>query len=103
MNLVHSRPPRWDGHLVHWEPMVTSLDLHRKPAPCDRCGSRAPRIHWVGHVDGERYPRLILDSCPRCGLDQVVDVDRGETWILGPEDYGPEGSTDPRLPLWGDA
>ena len=38
---------------------------------------------------------LTLHRCPSCGHDQVFDSRTGEAWDLGPEDYGPAGSTDP--------
>lgn len=38
---------------------------------------------------------LICWRCPNCRVDQVWDMRTDETWILGPEDYGPLGSNPP--------
>lgn len=38
---------------------------------------------------------LILMRCRSCGADEVWDMRTHEWWTLGPEDYGPDGSTRP--------
>lgn len=38
-------------------------------------------------------PELVAFRCPDCGQDEVWDMRTNEWWTLGPEDYGPDGST----------
>ena len=42
-----------------------------------------------------RHPvtSLVAFRCPRCGLDEVYDLDTEECWTLDGSDYGDEGST----------
>lgn len=75
---------------------------------CTGCGW-LPRTVWcaVGIVDPEpgatftvgfqkvpAWPvaRLRARRCPGCGLDQVMDIETGETWDLDEADYGDAGS-----------
>lgn len=44
-----------------------------------------------------RWPVVDLFAfrCRDCGTDEVWDMRTNEWWTLGPEDYGPDGSTRP--------
>lgn len=48
------------------------------------------------------YPLLCLNAtrCTGCGHDVVHDQRTGQTWDLGPEDYGPHGSSETVGSLW---
>jgi hypothetical protein len=106
-------PPRWDGRDVEWRAWTrtdsTTAVYHGRREPCERCGSLAWPLmnHGVVHPPAtpgtvNLRPRLLLLSvfrCPDCHLDTVWDRDTDEWWTLDESDYGPEGSTDPRLPV----
>jgi predicted RNA-binding Zn-ribbon protein involved in translation (DUF1610 family) len=111
-----------------WTSLRTTMRLHSKPEPCPSCGSTADQASSAGtlhpllgemvevtrmkrtkrsgreySVRAQRpataYLALFAYRCPDCGLDTVWDTRTDEWWELGPEDYGPDGSHDPRLPL----
>jgi hypothetical protein len=93
---------------------------------CTSCGAEGGRTAWSGLVhppDGETMPLekkipmaggrsrtvtvqvpawpvigLIAWRCGHCHLDEVWDMRSNEVWTLGPEDYGPAGSTPPAAP-----
>lgn len=75
------------------------------PLPGDTMESSAPRkskrtgrtIHVPITVSARPLRRLHLTRCQTCGLDVVWDSQTDEWWDLDDSDYGPEGSTDPRL------
>lgn len=120
-NVSHPLPVAWDGRAVTWEPwtvcpVVVCGKLGRER--CD-CGSvRAPftsrglREPAPEHIEAASsiaqihtrsrlvWPVYSLHAfrCPDCGEVAVFDSESDEHWILGPEDYGPTGSTPP--PEW---
>lgn len=94
-----------------------------KPVACERCKTTESAWHSVGTrhprpgatmpveearktrsgrtylvvVEGPAWPLrdLVAYRCVGCGLDTVYDDRAGESWVLGPEDYGPGGSVAP--------
>jgi len=75
------------------------------PLPGDLMESSVPRkskrtgrtLHVPTMVAAHPLRRLHLTRCKTCGLDVVWDTQTDEWWDLDASDYGPEGSTDPRL------
>jgi hypothetical protein len=109
--LLHPLPPLWDAAPVCWSSLAGiggSINLHIPPEPCDTCGSLAPRWHARGDVQTEPNRlgqrrwciRFLATRCRACHTDVVHDRWSGETWVLGPEDYGPEGSHVVVASLW---
>lgn len=91
-----SRPlPRaWDGSPVVWGPWTaptSTLHLHLddERRACHGCGDVDAAL---GVCKGLADQHLVAIRCGSCGHDVVVDMD-GTVWDLGPEDYGPAGST----------
>ena len=96
-------PSRWDGDRVKWGTWEEDRTTLRGHLPddrraCDGCGDVEGRITCCrgdlldedGNVRTER--RLFAFRCLSCGHDDVLDWGH-ESWCLGPEDYGPNGST----------
>lgn len=87
---------RWGA----WEADRTTLRGHLPDdrRACDGCGDVEGRLTYCrgdlldedGNVLLER--RLFAFRCLSCGHDDVLDWGH-ESWCLGPEDYGPAGST----------
>lgn len=109
LQAVRTLPAKWDGEPVRWDDLRLaggSLHLHL-PHTCQACGhdgepwtaggrmladpTRAVR-HW--------YIRLWVERCRACLVDVVHDHRAGESWELGPEDYGPDGSRAVVGALW---
>jgi len=118
-------PVLWDGQRVDWtmtEPLEGQLFICPPPKEreaCPGCGLRAEPVAWRGlvhplegatfrissptpkrphrEVDVPAWPVIALYAwrCPNCRVDEVWDLRTNETWTLGPEDYGPDGSTAP--------
>lgn len=88
-------PVMWDAVPVSWSEWRaewSSLEAHLPvdALACERCGVLDRRA-----VSSARHPaagRLVAFRCQHCALDSVHVLETGETWILGPEDYGPDGS-----------
>lgn len=106
-----------------WADHRTTLALHAKPEQlaCHKCGTvdeslvcfgtRPPPPGDMETVPLRRHTRsghpyeslrqvparpvrdLTAYRCRHCSHDQVQDRRTGELWDLGPEDYGPQGST----------
>lgn len=99
---------------------------HRRPEPCTSCKTTdqpAVNIGVVAPLPGETFTvpktvtarrsgrvydvdqqvpawpviELIAFRCPGCQLDTVWDQRTQAWWVLDETDYGPTGSTDPRL------
>lgn len=96
-------PAMWDGQEVEWEDWEMDGTTLRGHLPdeqraCDGCGDVGGRLNYCrGHLlDGDCNvspgPRLYAFRCQSCGHDDVLEWG-GESWCLGPEDYGPNGST----------
>ena len=96
-------PSRWDGDRVKWgawETDGTTLSWHlpEDRRACDGCGDVEGRLtHCRGDLldaggNPRRGRRLYAFRCLSCGHDDVLDWGY-ESWCLGPEDYGPNGST----------
>lgn len=88
-------PPAWDGEPVTWGPWEsawTTRDFHidEERRACTECGDVDRRTVQASGLT--RAGRLLAFRCLSCGHDVVVDHDY-EVWDLGPEDYGPAGST----------
>ena len=64
--------------------------------------TRSGRSYVSGATQVQAYPLSCLHAtrCPSCGRDEVHDTRTGETWVLGPEDYGPDGSREITGSLW---
>jgi hypothetical protein len=121
-------PRSWDGARVQWGEWFAATAVFVCPPPrakdravCERCKSTAAPAHATGLLDppapddfeallslyqsgqleGSSRPLIWLHAfrCPDCGLDTVWDRRTDEWWTLGPEDYGVDGSHDPRLPI----
>jgi hypothetical protein len=104
-------PPRWDGVLVEWTDLGLtggSMDLHFPPK-CETCGDTRPPWRSGGTLQLGRDPHtgrtvrrfdLYAERCQGCLADVVYDERTDETWALGPEDYGPEGSEAVEGTLW---
>lgn len=118
-------PKLWDGRQVDWEmqePLEGRVFIcppPKKREACPGCSLRAEPVVWRGlvhplegetvrvlkptpkrprrEVDVPAWPVIVLVCwrCPNCRVDEVWDTRAGETWLLGPEDYGPDGSTAP--------
>lgn len=111
LQVVRSLPTRWDGRAVTWTDLRVgrgSLDLHFPPG-CDECGSDRPPYRALGTVEHGRDPHtgrtsrvtaLTAERCPVCLHDVVYDGRTGESWDLGPEDYGRAGSHAVEGSLW---
>lgn len=105
-----------------WTGIRSTLALHAKPEQmaCRKCGTvdeslvcfgtrqpaedteLGPVQKWTRsgkpyEVVQLRPARAVRDlwatRCRHCGQDQVEDKRTGDLWDLGPEDYGPDGST----------
>lgn len=126
----HRLPPIWDGWRVKWDAFEDSAVVICPPARPERCacGSvTARRIArgWRQPKPGEttestrrkmgRFGRWvylptvlpawpIIDlhafRCWDCGATDVWDQRTDEWWTLGPEDYGPDGSSRPVEREW---
>ena len=110
LSIVRSLPATWDGEAVEWSSLAVtggSLDLHIPPH-CDECGStRAPwraggSVLSAPNRAGQRHRALRFHAarCRDCLHDVVSDENTGESWDLGPEDYGPGGSRAIEGSLW---
>jgi len=112
LTLVRALPSKWDGLPVEWGDLrlVTggSLDLHLPPV-CGECGSTASPWRAGGvlllardeHTGRQvRHLALYAQRCRECMHDVVYDERTGQSWDLGPEDYGPDGSTEVVGSLW---
>lgn len=100
-------PTRWDGHPVTWGSWSatprSTLDLHLAAehpdaVACPGCGTLPPptlTATGVSHApDRDLQGRtLTAHRCTLCGHDTVHTTWDGMSWDLGPEDYGPAGST----------
>lgn len=85
----------WDAVPVEWSAWRTArttLSLHMPldAVACEECGVLDDPVTALGRRPGSG--RLHASRCQHCGLDSVTDLEAGETWTLGPEDYGPDGS-----------
>ncbi|QGJ92721.1 hypothetical protein QDA04_gp51 [Microbacterium phage Megan] len=101
-------PALWDGLPVTWSPWephvhVFICDRSRRTVPppercpgCDRLWLPAS-CHGRMRMPLDRWDiaYLVAWRCPECGHDEVFDWRTKESWSLGPEDYGPEGSVAP--------
>ena len=107
--LVRPLPGRWDGRVVHWSEFAAvhgSVNVHFPPR-CEECGATSPPWHAIGRVlaDPDRKGvrhwviRFRAERCRTCQHDVVFD-EQGGVWDLGPEDYGPQGSTEIVGSLW---
>lgn len=79
----------------------------RQPLPGETRESTHPKtgrfgrtVHVPTTVPAIPVRDLTAQRCPDCGLDTVWDMRTDEWWELGPEDYGPEGSTRPVEREW---
>ena len=101
--LARPLPRYWDGDRVRWEPWEEDRTTLRGHLPddqraCDGCGDTEGRLTYCrGHVlDGRgnvrHGRRLFAFRCQSCGHDDVLEWGH-ESWCLGPEDYGPAGSS----------
>lgn len=111
LTVVRSLPAKWDGLPVEWGDLQLtggSLDLHLPPV-CGECGSTAAPWRAGGVLTLGISPRtgnpqrriaLYAQRCRECLHDVVYDERTGQSWDLGPEDYGPDGSTDVVGSLW---
>ena len=97
-------PISWDDEPVEWglwEPAIQIFICDRssrrkyQPEVCAGCGrpSHGQPMCW-GKRRGIRD--LVAFRCTGCGHDSVLDRRTGESWELGPEDYGLAGSVAPR-------
>ena len=92
--LARPLPRYWDGSPIVWGQWTTDASTLAYHLPDDRractgCGDvDAPRYVCNGLAD----QHLVAIRCGSCGHDTIVDAHR-EVWDLGPEDYGPHGST----------
>lgn len=76
------------------------------PNPGDTVEGEALRARWRnGRIEPvrEQLPAhavvgLIAWRCRDCMHDVVWELETGQQWDLGPEDYGPEGSVPPETP-----
>ena len=101
LRVINNLPPRWNGKPVTWDgPQkgVSTIEFHATPSKCPKCERRRWTDTWCGFVT-EQWPvaALQLYRCRGCGHDHVFDLFTNEWWDLDATDYGPEGSTDPRL------
>lgn len=118
-------PASWDGLEVAWRGwssyhVFVCPPPKPKDAACQRCGSLAQPSHnsgvvhppaadasfetlaalyQAGTLADTPTPLVWLHAfrCPDCQLDTVWDQRTDEWWVLDASDYGPQGSTDPRL------
>ena len=109
--VVRALPAYWDGMPVEWGDLAVtrgSLDLHLPPK-CDACGSTTAPYRAGGTLtlgadkrSGRPLRRLALyaQRCRVCQHDVIYDERTGQSWDLGPEDYGPQGSSDVVGSLW---
>lgn len=110
----HDLPPLWDGRQVTWSRWMEadpgSLVFHTPSDTfaCTGCGwIRTTQLHSIGRIHPEPVEKWIVDGsahtawpvaqlaavrCPGCELDQVTDMDTGETWDIDPSDYTATGS-----------
>ena len=87
-------PRAWDGTPIVWGPWTTpssTLHLHLddERRACQVCGDADTFGIVCTVLIG---PHLTAIRCRSCSHDAVVDAD-GNVWDLGPEDYGPAGSS----------
>lgn len=96
-------PPLWDGEPVEWGLWEPHMAMHlcdrniRNPKllRCEGCDILDVSTSAWGKIG--RYRSLLASRCPECGHTSVYDERSRESWTLGPEDYGTQGSMDPRL------
>ena len=109
--LDRALPCAWDGAPIVWgawsvEPWTTLVwHLDDDALACEGCGTIAPRrftcegiVQWPTtdprHWDRTRTASTITAArCADCGHDLAHTWWDQESWELGPEDYGPAGST----------
>lgn len=111
LRLVRDLPAKWDGTPVRWREwrdVWSSADIHWPREACS-CGSTARPLRAGGTVltpsaEHGRAPSwplwLHAQRCPDCQHDVIYDARTGETWDLGPEDYGRDGSSHVEGSLW---
>lgn len=110
LTLLRPLPAKWDGEPVRWsshERVHGSINFHFRE-PCDTCGSLAQP--WFAKGEMRTAPdrlghqhwhiRFLATRCRDCHHDTVHDEQTDETWELGPEDYGPNGSHEIEGSLW---
>lgn len=93
----HPLPPKWDGHRIDWGEWELVSDFqftHLKSGACQHCGHPGDRATILGLVRAPKPFYLVLFRCLHCDGDEVISADTFQAWVLGPEDYGPEGSTE---------
>jgi hypothetical protein len=110
VQLLKPLPAKWDGEPVRWSDLSHihgSIDYHFREA-CETCGSLAAPWYAKGEMltkadrFGRRhwFIRFLARRCRDCHHDVVNDRTADETWDLGPEDYGREGSHRIEGSLW---
>ena len=91
-----SRPlPRyWDGSPITWGEWTAPMSTLAWHLPDDRraCAGCGDVDAALGVCKGLADQHLVAIRCGSCGHDVVIDTD-SNVWDLGPEDYGPAGST----------
>lgn len=107
----HDLPLKWNGQAITWdevweeEKYIFICPPLKEPYQCDECGSTWKKLIKYGtyrtgttmyrtqYNQIRKTPamdRLRVERCVDCKTDTVWE---GNTcWILGPEDYGDEGS-----------
>lgn len=111
LRVVSALPTYWDGLPVEWGELALtrgSIDLHLPPS-CTQCGSARSPWRAGGTLVLGADPRvgaarrqlaLYAQRCRDCQHDVVYDERTGQTWDLGPEDYGRTGSSEVVGSLW---
>lgn len=76
---------------------TTTQPLYKRTKP--KGNGRPGTLYQAGEHEVPVKPTIQLFAfrCPDCGLDSVWDMRTDEWWVLDESDYGPDGSTDPRL------
>lgn len=82
------------------EPLRSTGVLAPRPGetfPVDRLRRTKSGHEYIKTRHEPAWPIIGLSAarCRHCGHDTVTDERGGTTWDLGPEDYGPSGSTNP--------